>query len=116
VVTGSDDGTAKVWDAKTGSEVLALKGHTGWVRSAAFSPDGSRVVTGSDDRTAKMWDAKTGSEVLALKGYTGVVYSGAFSPDGSRVVTGGDGTAKVWDATPVPKAGGIATAPRAGRP
>ena len=46
IVTGSDDKTAKVWDAKSGAEVLTLKGHTGGVNSASFSPDGSRIVTG----------------------------------------------------------------------
>jgi WD40 repeat protein len=57
-VTGSNDRTAKVWDAKTGAEVLTLKGRTGYVLSASFSPDGSRVVTGSNDSTAKVWDAR----------------------------------------------------------
>ena len=28
IVTGSDDGTAKVWDARTGTPLLELKGHT----------------------------------------------------------------------------------------
>ena len=59
-----------MWDAQTGAEVLALKGHTGGVYSASFSPDGTRIVTGSEDRTAKVWDAQTGAEVLTLKGHT----------------------------------------------
>ena len=46
-MTASDDKTAKVWDAKSGAEVLTLKGHTNIVISAMFSPDGSRVVTAS---------------------------------------------------------------------
>ena len=33
-----------------------LKGHDGFVSSAAFSPDGARVVTASDDMTARVWD------------------------------------------------------------
>ena len=44
IVTGSFDMTAKVWDAKSGAEVLTLKGHTRPVASASFSPDGSRIV------------------------------------------------------------------------
>jgi tRNA A-37 threonylcarbamoyl transferase component Bud32 len=81
------------------SDLLTLKGHTGHVASASFSPDGSRIVTASGDQTAKVWDAKTGAEALTLKGHTGFVNSASFSPDGSRIVTAGwDQTAKVWDA------------------
>ncbi len=99
IVTGSYDGTAKVWDAKSGAVVLTLKGHTpAQVHSASFSPDGSRIVTGSDDNTAKVWDAKSGAELLTLKGHTGGLGSASFSPDSSRIVTVSDQTAKVWDA------------------
>jgi WD40 repeat protein len=57
VLTGSSDGTAKVWDAEKGREVLTLRGHSGYVNCAVFSPDGARVATGSSDRTARVWDA-----------------------------------------------------------
>ena len=73
-----------MWDAKSGAEVLTLKGHTGGVTSASFSPDGSRIVTGSEDKTAKVWDARSGAEVLTLKGHTDGVTSASFSADGSR--------------------------------
>ena len=63
IVTGSGDYTAKVWDSKTGTELLTLKGHTGPVMSVAYSPDSQRLVTGSDDKTAKVWDANTGTEL-----------------------------------------------------
>src|SRR5262249_5332266 len=89
------------WDARTGAELLTLKGHTGFVYSAAFSPDGTRVVTAGSDGTAKVWDARTGAELLTLKGHTGFVMSAAFSPDGTRVVTAGsDGTARIYDSRP----------------
>jgi WD40 repeat protein len=107
IVTGSEDQTAKVWDAATGRELLALKGHTHMVTSVAFSPDGKRIITGAGDWSspdtrpgeAKVWDAATGQEVLALKGHTDCVWNVAFSPDGKRIVTGSeDQTARVWDA------------------
>jgi hypothetical protein len=88
-----------VWEARTGTPLLELKGHTSVVSSVAFSPDGTRVVTGSWDNTAKVWEARTGTPLLELKGHTSVVSSVAFSPDGTRVVTGSeDRTAKVWEA------------------
>ncbi len=99
IVTGSNDGTAKVWDARTGTPLLELKGHTSGVSSVSYSPDGTRIVTGSGDKTAKVWDARTGTPLLELKGHTGQVTSVSYSPDGTRIVTGSDDqTANVWDA------------------
>ena len=60
VVTASYDGTARIWDASSGQELLPLTGHTAGVWSAAFSPDGGRVVTASWDGTAHIWDASSG--------------------------------------------------------
>jgi WD40 repeat protein len=101
IVTGSSssDNTARVWDARTGAELLQLKGHAGAVNSVVVMPDGTRIVTGSGDRTARVWDAQTGAELLQLKGHTQAVNSVVVTPDGTRVVTGSeDHTARVWDA------------------
>ena len=59
-LTGSQDNTAKLWDAEVGleilgKEILTLKGHAQEVTSVAFSDDGSYVVTGSRDGTAIIW-------------------------------------------------------------
>jgi tetratricopeptide (TPR) repeat protein len=59
IVTTSWDETARVWEARTGAELLTLKGHTGFVYSASFSPDGTRIVTASFDLTARVWDARS---------------------------------------------------------
>ena len=40
-----------------------LRGHSSWVRSVAYSPDGKHVVSGSDDQTVQVWNAATGTEV-----------------------------------------------------
>ena len=31
--------------------------HSDWIRSVAFSPDGTKIVSGSDDNTVKVWDS-----------------------------------------------------------
>jgi WD40 repeat protein len=96
----------KVWDAATGKELLSLKGHTGYVRSVAYSPDGKRIVSGSGGffrqlGEVKVWDAATGQLLLSLKDRSDGVNSVAYSPDGKRVASGGglmfEGTVKVWD-------------------
>jgi WD40 repeat protein len=40
VVSGSGDGTVRLWDAVTGAALQTLEGHSGSVTSVAFSPDG----------------------------------------------------------------------------
>jgi WD40 repeat protein/serine/threonine protein kinase len=95
VVTGSWDGTAKVWEVATGKELLTL---TGPSASVAFSPDGQRIVTGGTNGTAIVWDAVGGKKLLTLTGHGDFIDSVTFSPDGRRIATGSyDKTAKVWD-------------------
>jgi eukaryotic-like serine/threonine-protein kinase len=100
VVTASKDGTARLWNAQTGTELLVLRGHTAGVLSASFSPDGNRLVTASMDKTARVWDAQTGAELLLLQGHTAPVCGAVFSPDGFLLATTSrDRTTQLWDAT-----------------
>jgi WD40 repeat protein len=99
-VLTSWDNTAKLWDAASGTLIRTFSGHSYWVESVAFSPDGTRVLTGSDDGTAKLWDAATGSLLRTFSGPIGNPIRVAFSPDGTKVLTGSsDSTAKLWNAS-----------------
>lgn len=49
------DGSAGIWDVKTGRQVFTITGHTDSVHSIAFSPDGMRVVTSSEDGSVRVW-------------------------------------------------------------
>jgi WD40 repeat protein/serine/threonine protein kinase len=53
---GGTDGTVKVWDSVT-KETRTLRGHTNWVESIAFSPDGEWIASASLDGTVKIWKA-----------------------------------------------------------
>ena len=64
-ITGSQDQTAKIWDAATGKEILTLKGHTREITTVSFSPDGSSALTGSRDGTLMLWLA---TDVAAAPG------------------------------------------------
>lgn len=98
LVTASEDGTARIWDAATGREKIILLGHTGDVYSASFSPNGQLIATGGADKTVRIWSADTGKLIRILDKHADIVYSVAFSPDGQRLVTGSkDKTARVWD-------------------
>ena len=53
-MTASFDGTARVWDAATGEELLAL-GDGALLNDAAFAPDGLRIVTAGFDGKARIY-------------------------------------------------------------
>jgi WD40 repeat protein len=52
-----DEETAYLWDSATGKRIAIMRGHTGWIYSAAFSADGRRVLTSSRDGTTKIYTA-----------------------------------------------------------
>jgi WD40 repeat protein len=90
-------GEIKLWEVASGSLVRTLSGHTNWVFSVAFSPDGRLLASGSGDTTIKLWEVATGSLVRTF-GYTGWVTSVAFSPDGRLLASGSyDDTIKLWE-------------------
>lgn len=94
VVSGSDDGTLKVWSATTGKCLRTLVGHTGGVWSSQLS--GNIIVSGSTDRTLKVWNADTGYCIHTLYGHTSTVR--CMDMKDGKVVSGSrDGTLRVWD-------------------
>ena len=75
-----------------------LGGHSKYVTTVTWSPDGTHILTGSGDGTARIWDTTTGDNTLTLT-INSVINAIAWSPDGRHILTGGDGTAHIWDAT-----------------
>lgn len=72
------------------SEKMTLRGHTGEVYCASYSPDGRHLATASQDSTIKLWDTSTGQLRLTLTGHTSEVGHVAFSPDGKLLASCGD--------------------------
>jgi serine/threonine protein kinase/Tol biopolymer transport system component len=83
-----------------GATLYTFRGHSGWVWSVDWSPNGSRVASASADSTAQAWDAESGDHLTVYSGHTDTVYAVSWSPDGKRVASAGyDKTVQVWDPT-----------------
>ncbi|RPB12963.1 WD40 repeat-like protein [Morchella conica CCBAS932] len=107
MVTGSGDGTARVWDCDTETPMHTLKGHKSWVLAVSWSPDTKYIATGSMDNTLRLWDTKTGKPLGdAMKGHTKWITGLAWEPyhlqsdpSNARVVSSSkDQTIRVWNA------------------
>ncbi len=97
MVTGGNEGTLWLWDAD-GGLVSVLSQTAGFIWSAGFSPDGTRIVAAGAEGLIWLWDAD-GNLLKVLRGFNGIVYSARFSPDSTRLVTADQAhTALLWDA------------------
>ncbi|MBW4578917.1 MAG: NACHT domain-containing protein [Tildeniella nuda ZEHNDER 1965/U140] len=84
--------------------LLTLIGHTDWVWSIAFSPDGKTLASSSSDRTIKLWDVQTQQCYKTLLGHAAAVRSIAFAastgkdPTSACLVSGSDDrTVRLWN-------------------
>ncbi|MCX6162305.1 MAG: hypothetical protein NTV87_13355, partial [Ignavibacteriae bacterium] len=79
-----------------------FEGHTEWVNSVCFSPDGRCILSGSGefggkDNTLRLWEVQTVKEIRKFKGHSNWIKSSCFSPDGRFVLSGsGDNTLRLW--------------------
>ncbi|HWN69745.1 MAG TPA: PQQ-binding-like beta-propeller repeat protein, partial [Haliangium sp.] len=99
IVTSGDDGTARLWDARTGKLLQTLTGHEKPVTAAEIDPSGRQVMTTSLDQTVRLWDTASGALLRTLAQHTLQVASGRYSRDGTQIITASaDTTARIFTA------------------
>jgi WD40 repeat protein len=99
VAMGPSQGRAQitVWDARSGEEIVRLRGQSDTFHSLAYSPDDQRLACADEDGSVQVWDLSTRREVGRLRGHTGPVSGVAYSPDGRYLGSAGqDGVVKIW--------------------
>ncbi|CAM9846412.1 unnamed protein product, partial [Chrysoparadoxa australica] len=108
LISGSWDGTAKVWDIEGGQCLMTLEGHENGVCVAGL-PNGN-IATGSTgrqgdhltcslvvDSVIRLWDGNTGKLLKVLKEHTGPVRSLCVMSCGDKFMsTSNDGSVRVW--------------------
>ncbi|XP_004860426.1 WD repeat-containing protein 86 isoform X6 [Heterocephalus glaber] len=73
LVTGSTDGTAKVWQVASGCCHQTLRGHTGAVLCLVLDELGRTAFTGSTDATIRAWDILSGEQLRVFREHQGSI-------------------------------------------
>jgi WD40 repeat protein len=86
-----------VWDARTGTRLLDLRGHRGSVQGALLLAP-NRALSWSDDGTLRIWDLQLGSTVEILRGHARAV-DGVQTLPGGRLLSWSakDRSVRLWE-------------------
>jgi WD40 repeat protein len=101
-VTGSHDGTARVWDLITHRQIGQPLETIRAVMCVAICDLGeySIALTGCDDGSVLFWDLSTGRQTRPLRGHTNAVTAVTtyeLADDMPAVTASADGTVRVWE-------------------
>ena len=90
--SGGEDGTARVWDLRTGQQLHCFR-HTGPVRGVAFVRGDEALLVGTTSRREPLsvWDLKTGERSAESPERSVEVTHLAVNGDGSLIAITGDG-------------------------
>lgn len=96
--TSGGDGTARLYDATDGRELLSLPGR---VTRIVFTPDGQQLLVIGTERPVHLWDVSRQENLLSFRGLPAKGATAGFSEDARLVAVASlDGVICVWSAQP----------------
>jgi len=75
LISGSDDGTIRIWDLSRGKHIKTLKIHTRRITSLAIANNSRVLASGSDDETICIWDIESGKLLDIMHEHTKEIIS-----------------------------------------
>jgi WD40 repeat protein len=108
IVTALFDGTARIWDARTGIQLQVLNAHphvagtpayADIVKTALYSPDGKRILTADAGGVVRTWEARSGAPLRIIAEHLRDLQSAAYSPDGTLIAASGGLGVRILDAS-----------------
>jgi WD40 repeat protein len=96
ILTASDDGSARIWDAASGQLLRKIDPHVGKVLGAQFSDDGQTFSAFAEGNVINIWNID-GSLHSTLADHTDRITAAEFDLSGHKLISASrDGTARIW--------------------
>lgn len=95
-ISGSADGTLRIWDTTTGACLNTCTGHQSAVLAIHPTTDG-RIISASWDHTIRIWSIETGECLNILTGHSAPVCYVSTLGDSTIYSTSFDGTIRLWN-------------------
>jgi len=96
-VSGSDDGTIRVWNLRTAEPLRVLGPGRHRLGSVAIDPDGRYLVSGFGNGEILLWEPESGAVVRSFHGHTSSVTGMAIAEHtGALITSSRDKTARLW--------------------
>ncbi|WP_353571438.1 hypothetical protein [Candidatus Albibeggiatoa sp. nov. BB20] len=103
LLSGSKDGTIKLWNVTTGQEVRTYQQQSTPITLVEFSPNGQQILVGTSNKQWVIFDFNTGSIMQTLTEVSTNTLTGynpheriAFAPDGLSLFIANKGTTEQW--------------------
>ena len=74
-----------LWNSSNGNLVRTFEGHTGYLRSVGFTPDGMSLLTAGMEGSLRLWRMSDGQQSQVYDGYSSGYNDIALTPDNQRL-------------------------------
>ena len=96
ILTASDDKTARLWDVRSGKQLLTLQ-HPQSVTRVAFSKAGSFIWTKSASDALFLWNRSNGTLLTTFRAHSKPIIALAFNHDDTELLTASDSEIRLWN-------------------